>query len=162
VVLPAAVMSLGVIAVVLACIGGIIGPGHPSLPATALHVLAALTYVIVGGVAWLRRPANRTGMLMTIAGIGWCVGDLIYTPLPQLQAVGYLLNIAWFGVLGHLVVAFPSGRLETRVDRAVVTLAYVVAVFGNVFPEILFATPGSTDVFALHHDALQHDVAETA
>jgi signal transduction histidine kinase len=159
---PAAGTGLGVTAVVLTCIAGVVGPGHPSLPATALHVVAALTYVIVGGIAWLRRPANRTGMLMTIAGIGWCVGDLIYVPSPQLQAVGYLLNIAWFGVLGHLVVAFPSGRLDTGLDKTVVALAYIVAVCGNMFPEILFAAPGTTDVFALHHDAVQHDVVQTA
>jgi signal transduction histidine kinase len=155
------VMAFGVMAVVLAGIGGIVGPGHPTWPATVLHACAALTYVIVGGIAWMRRPANRTGMLMAAGGIGWCVGDLIYTPSPHLQAIGYLFNIAWFGLLGHLVVAFPSGRLETRLDRVVVTLAYVVAVCGNVFPEILFAAPASTDVFVLHRDALQHDVAQT-
>ncbi len=157
---PFAAMTAGVAVVVLALIGGIVGRDHPSAAATLLHALGALTYVIVGGIAWLRRPANRTGMLMTAAGIGWCVGDLVYTPSPQLDAVGLLLNIAWFGLLGHLVVAFPSGRLETRLDRAIVGLAYAVALCGNVFPEILFATPSSIDVFALHHDAVQHDVAE--
>ena len=160
VVVPATVMGAGVIVVVLACIGGITGLGHPSLPATVLHALAALTYVIVGCIAWVRRPANRTGVLMALAGIAWCIGDLIYTPSPQLQAVGYLFNIAWFGILGHLVVAFPSGRLETRLDRVVVTLGYLFALSLNAFPELLFAAPGSPDVFALHHDLVQHNIAQ--
>jgi signal transduction histidine kinase len=159
-VVPAAVMGAGVIVVLLACIGGITGPGHPSLAATLLHVLAALTYVVVGCVAWMRRPANRTGMLMAIAGIVWCIGDLIYTPSPQLQALGYLFNIAWFGIVGHLVVAFPSGRLETRLERVVVTLGYVFALTLNAFPELLFASPGSLDVFALHHDLVQHNIVQ--
>ena len=155
-------MPLGVLAATLAFVGGISGHAHPSLLVTVVHVLGGLTYVIVGSVAWARRPNNRTGALMTAAGLTWFVGDLMYIPSPLAAAIGSLFNIAWFGFVGHLVMAFPSGRLETRADRVVVTLAYTWALVGNAVPEVMFAAPSSTDVFALHRDLQQYNAAQAA
>jgi len=154
-------MPLGVLAATLAFVGGISGHAHPSLVVTVVHVLGGLTYVIVGSVAWARRPNNRTGALMTAAGLTWFVGDLVYIPSP-LAAIGDLLNIAWFGFVAHLVMAFPSGRLETRADRVVVTLAYIWALMGNAVPEVMFAAPSSTNVFALHRDLQEYNAAQAA
>lgn len=158
--LPVAMMALGTLAAAAAAFAGAAAPGHPSALVTTVHVFGGLTYVLVGGAAWLRRPNNRTGVLMTAAGLAWFVGDLAFAPWPVAAAIGQLFNIAWFGLIGHLVLAFPSGRLDTAADRVLVVVAYLWTLVGNALPEVFFARPSSSDVFALNRDVGQHDVAQ--
>ena len=115
----------------------------------------------VGAAAWWRRPRNRTGVLMVAVGIAWFAQDLTHTTIPLAFALGDLLWVAYFGFLGHLVLAFPSGRLETPVDRVVVSLGYLWAVGGNLLTQVLVASPAnSADIFAIHQSAAQYAVAD--
>ena len=74
------------------------------------------TFLGCGLVAWSRRPQSRTGLLLAATGLAWFAGSLA-EPLIFLHR----------GPLIHCVLAYPSGRLHSRLSRAVVAAAYVAA-----------------------------------
>ncbi len=91
----------------------------PSLgPAlSAADLAAGCTLIACGAVAWDRRPESRAGALMTLAGTTWFLGNVA-------SALLYLHR----GPLVHLYLSYPTGRLSSRLTRAVVAIAYVDAV----------------------------------
>ncbi|MBE1485790.1 sensor histidine kinase [Plantactinospora soyae] len=89
-----------------------------------------LSFVASGLVGWRTRPRNRMGPLLLTVGVLWWLAK---SPLPITPPDG--LDVvragAWAAVLGHLVVAYPTGRLGASAPRLVVGLAYLsVAVVG--------------------------------
>jgi signal transduction histidine kinase len=108
----------------------------------------ALNWVIGGGfigaglVAWYRRPDNRVGTLMVAAGFAYCISTAALTEPPLLFTVGHLLSNLFVAVAIHIVLAFPSGRLESRLDRFLVADSYFVTTIGTL-PLILFLDPGT-------------------
>ena len=78
---------------------------------------------IAGLIAWVKRPENRTGALMTALGFLFLAPHLSWdAPLPF--TLGVLIETGHRRRDTPVVVAFPSGRLSTRVERAVVAAAY--------------------------------------
>src|SRR5262249_42314757 len=81
---------------------------------------------------------------------------------PLLYTIGLFLGATFFAVLGHVLLAFPGGRLEGRVSRLLVTAGdldtIVVVGIGNLFYD---GAPGGTrnlalvDANATLSDALQ-------
>lgn len=92
----------------------------------ALEIAPAWAFGIAGLVAWHRRPQNRIGPLMVLIGIAILVWGLRSLPVPALVTLGMWLSLGT-GVrgvlLGVLVLAYPSGRITSRLDRAWVILA---------------------------------------
>jgi signal transduction histidine kinase len=89
--------------------------------------LVGLSFTAAGVVAWLRRPANRTGRLMTAVGISWYIGDLQITAHPLLFALGFCLFYLSPVIFAHMVLALPTGRLTARSERLVVAAMYASA-----------------------------------
>jgi signal transduction histidine kinase len=83
---------------------------------TAADFIVGCLLIGCGVLAWDRRPENRVGALMTLAGFTWFAGNLG-------SATVYLHR----GPLVHLVLSYPTGRLRGRAARIVVALAYVDA-----------------------------------
>lgn len=97
---------------------------RPSNLALALVTAIGLAFSVGGLVTWAKRPESRIGPLMMAYGltryawtIGWIDSSLPYT-------AGYLLQGIYQPILGHLIVAFPSGRLRSRVDHLLVWIIY--------------------------------------
>jgi signal transduction histidine kinase len=86
--------------------------------------LAGLSFTLSGVALWRRRPANPTGRLMTAVGLTWYIGDLQLSSRPMLFAVGFCFYYLTYGVMGHLVLALPDGRLHHAYERWVVFLLY--------------------------------------
>ena len=74
------------------------------------------TFLGCGLFAWSRRPDSRTGLLLSATGVAWFAGTLA-APLVYLHR----------GPLIHCVLAFPSGRLRSRLGLAAVAAGYVSA-----------------------------------
>jgi signal transduction histidine kinase len=72
--------------------------------------------IACGVIAWERRPESRVGALMSLAGFTWFLGTALAPAL-------FLHR----GPLVHLDLSYPSGRLPTRLARAVVVVAYIDA-----------------------------------
>src|SRR4051794_4367577 len=98
------------------------------------------SFVGTGLYAWRRRPENRTGALMVRLGLAWFLFALDAADAAALYTVALVAGGTWGGVFLHLGLSFPSGRLETRLDRTLTTAGYVV--FPLAFaPALLFSAP---------------------
>ena len=86
-------------------------------------LLVAFAWLGGGLAAWGRRRTRGSAVLMLWVGAAWLLGD----------AFQALVLLHW-GALAHLLIAYPSGRLGSRLARAAVFVAYVASVLGAVLP----------------------------
>ena len=77
-----------------------------------------------GIYAWWRRPENRVGPLMTLVGFTWFLGALLSAETAWAYTLGLLLSSLWVGALIHMLVAFPSGRVEPGLERRLVAVGW--------------------------------------
>ncbi len=90
-----------------------------------LHLAIGLTYLYGGLVIWDHEPSNGTGRLMTLVGLTWFIGTLIGSSVALVDELALALEDTSAIILLALVLSYPSGRLETRVDRAAVAILAV-------------------------------------
>ena len=131
-----AAVVLGLVAVG-ATIAGAIAVGHGdvrnSTRALAVTtVIAGCAFVAAGLVAWLQRPANRTGLLMIATGFALLASSLAQASQALPFTIGLIVAALPAALLGHLVLAFPEGHLHSRAERVVVAVAYVDATVAQV------------------------------
>ena len=82
-----------------------------------LGLLVGWSFIGTGLFAWWRRPGNRTGALMVAAGFAWFATGVSASDDDLLFTIGIALDALFPAILGHLLMAFPSGRLQTRAER---------------------------------------------
>jgi signal transduction histidine kinase len=87
-----------------------------------------VSYVLCGLVAWSRRPASRFGPLMIAAGFASFLTDLSWTTSDVPFTIGQALDLLPPVLFLHVFLAYPSGRLQGRLERALVAAAYVTAI----------------------------------
>ena len=131
-------ISVGALGTLIAALATGIALGNGWTPEQALlHLAIGLAYVYGGLAIWSHDPANRTGPLMTSVGLTWFIPNLVGSGLPILNELALALQDTWSVVLVALVLAYPGGRLETRVDR----VAVAVLAIGATALTILYAVP---------------------
>lgn len=84
-------------------------------------------FIGCGLIAASRQPKSRTGLLMAATGFAWFLGNFASIeaqPLAWLAANGIYFHR---GLLLHLVLAYPSGRLSSRSARLAAGVGYAVA-----------------------------------
>jgi signal transduction histidine kinase len=108
----------------------------------ALDLWIGFGFIGTGAFAWLRRPNNRVGALMMATGFAWYLQVASLTDSSLLFTVGQAASNFFVATAIHLLLAFPSGRLEHPVDRAVVGVAYLTTTIGAVIP-LLFLDPAA-------------------
>jgi signal transduction histidine kinase len=84
------------------------------------HANLILGPVIVGLYWWRRRPASRLGPLLVIFGFITAPGMLQGATSSYLYSVGVFTDAPVFSMTLYLLLAFPTGRLRGRTDRAIV------------------------------------------
>src|SRR5690349_17443934 len=89
-----------------------------------LDLAVGWTYLATGIIASVRRPDNRTGLLMTAFGFAWFVGNFGTSGRPVLVSVGTAFDGLNGAILAHLVLAYPSGRLQRVSERVVIGALY--------------------------------------
>ena len=113
----------------------ILREGHDSTRVweATLSLLVGWSFVGAGLVAWWRWPDNRTGPLMTLVGFLWRIGQFEFVFEPEwLHTLGEWVRPLHIAVFAHLLLAFPAGRLESNVARALVIAIYMdVGVLNN-------------------------------
>ena len=96
---------------------------------TVLQVLVGWSFAACGIFLWARRPANRLGPLMTIVGFLWLLGrTMSLVPHPVVYIAGLWLTDLWAAGFAFFLLSFPTGRLASRVDRAIVGVFLFVTV----------------------------------
>ena len=118
-------------------------PGSSQLPDlgwifAVVLVAMGVAFFALGAVVWLRRPDNRTGLLMLIEGLVILVTGLQISSNPWLFIIGSLTDALVISAFIHMLLAFPTGRLESRSSRIVVWVAYGAAILQ--IPVILFGS----------------------
>ena len=109
------------------------GPGQPRvwLP----DLLAGMTILGAGMVAWARRPASRVGPLLALTAMCWFAGNLAKPLLTAAwptalvaPALAEALLASHRAPFAHALMGFPTGRLATPVERVGVWVAYASVV----------------------------------
>jgi signal transduction histidine kinase len=92
-----------------------------------------VSYVLGGLLAWSHRPASRFGPLMIAAGfvnflvtLSWTTSDVTFT-------VGQALDLLPPVLFLHVFLAYPTGRLQGRLERALIAVAYAAAIGLQLF-----------------------------
>jgi signal transduction histidine kinase len=78
----------------------------------------------VGLFVWARRTDNRVGPLMVAVAFSWVVSDLAFANSELLFSLGAMLGQVFIAVTVHLLLVFPTGRFESRLDRLTAAGAY--------------------------------------
>jgi signal transduction histidine kinase len=99
---------------------------EPGLQA-ALTDWITLPYIVAGLIAWERRPDSRFGPLMIAAGFAMFLSSLGWGNAPLLHTIGQAFDLLPAVLFLHVFLAFPDGRLEHPVERALVRAGYVTA-----------------------------------
>jgi class 3 adenylate cyclase len=96
-----------------------------SFASIASDQLIGLAYVGAGTIAWARRPGNRIGPVILLAGLTWYIGSFQASDIAAVTAAsfafGWLVNM----VVAYLLLAYPEGRLFSRAARVVFALIVV-------------------------------------
>ncbi|HWV86386.1 MAG TPA: sensor histidine kinase [Capillimicrobium sp.] len=102
----------------------------------ASNILATLligwSFLGVGLYAWRSRPSNRIGRLMVSVAFAWMLGMMQCADLALPFTIGLLTSAITYAIVLHLLLAYPTGRVQSGAARAVVAVAYVVVVAGSV------------------------------
>jgi signal transduction histidine kinase len=119
----------------------VLGSDREPSPAAASAVLALVVgwaYVGSGLIARRQRPENRLGTVMVFIGFAWFATFLADADASLVFTLGTALESIYLLGFVYLVLSFPTGRLRSRLDRAL-TAAAVVLVTVVEMAWLLFA-----------------------
>src|SRR4051812_32696015 len=119
--LALAALALGVVVLVVVT-GGEHNIHRGAYAALALAIGWGFTGT--GLYVWRRRPGNRVGPLMVAVGFSGMLKALAFSGSSAVFTIGTLGEVLIYAVLIHLLLSFPSGRLEGRLDRVLVAASY--------------------------------------
>ena len=135
-----ALVLLGVVGVMWALGGEWINIRHGIQENHFLDAMVGLSYMAAGIVALDRRPGNAIGKLMIAYAAMWFLANWGNLAVPVLPVLGLIANDTSTVFLGHIALAYPSGRVHARFDRSVLATIYV-AMFGTALVILLTFAP---------------------
>ncbi len=101
-------------------------------PARAMaSVAAGWAFLFAGLAAWSRRSRNALGPLMIATGFALLARQFRYSHDPLAFTVFLALGEVCYALIAHVALAYPSGRVTDRLERAFLAVAYATAL---VFP----------------------------
>jgi len=125
------VRALLLIAAGVLGLGMLVGTAQhgPLALGTVLEVLVGWSFAACGIFLWSRRRTNRLGPLMTTVGFLWLLGrTMTLVPNPVVYTVGLWLTDLWAAAFALFLLSFPTDRLTSRADRAIVGIFLFVTV----------------------------------
>jgi signal transduction histidine kinase/PAS domain-containing protein len=103
-----------------------------------LVVLTGWSFIAAGLIARVRRPGNRIGLLLIAVGFSvFLTGGLMSSNDSAPWTLGVALGAVPAGFLVHLLLAYPSGLLQSRWERFLVVTGYVLSALVNL-PSLFF------------------------
>jgi signal transduction histidine kinase len=116
---------------------------HAGAPFTTFilpDAVGGLIFLLVGAVAWFRRPENFTGPVLVATSVLWFIGSNSGSPIGAVASISYSFIGYRDLTLAFLALAFPAGRLNSRADRVVLGLMAATMV-GRSLARLLLAEP---------------------
>ena len=85
--------------------------------------------VFVSLLVWEAQPSNRIGPLLVAYSTWFLIGPVRFLPDTAWISFSWIAQSVVAAVFAHLVLAYPSGRLTSRLDTGfvVITYAYTLA-----------------------------------
>jgi signal transduction histidine kinase len=114
--------------------------GKPALGGSAARG-AGWSLVAAGLLFWIRHRRNRFGPLLTAAGFAWFLPEWSNPGVDTALgfAVGSLCFVACAPLIAHAALAYPAGRLRSRLDVVALSGAYAGAlVLLGLLPATVF------------------------
>src|SRR4051812_47117382 len=96
-------------------------------PFVVLALTLGWSFIGTGLYALWRRPDQTIGFLMTVVGFLWFVGAFPESNSALVYTAGLALGGLWAAPFVHLLVAFPTGRVEPGFERRLVRFGYGLA-----------------------------------
>jgi signal transduction histidine kinase len=87
--------------------------------------IVGLAFISTGVFAWWRRPLNRFGLLMTSVGFAYFLAGVTESNNSTVFTIASYVAPLYLVLVIQMVLAFPTGRLETLGQRAVVIAGYL-------------------------------------
>jgi signal transduction histidine kinase len=105
----------------------------------ALALAIGWGFTGTGLYVWTRRSPSNLGPLMCAVGFAGLWKALTFSNDGAVFTIGSLGAVLIYALLVHLLLSFPSGRLEGRLERGLVAIAYfnttVLQLAGLVFTD---------------------------
>jgi PAS domain S-box-containing protein len=106
---------------------------------------AGTAFVVSGLLAINRRPNNRVGLYLLATGYLWFLAALGDSNVDWIATTGYVLGGLVWVPFTALVLAYPSGRLETRLERVLPIVTGVALTTTAVIATIVDSKPAEAD-----------------
>ena len=90
-----------------------------------LEYLAGLALLAAGVIAASRRSGVRIGRLMLVGSIVYFIPYVGILRTDLAFTISNLMFTWWLAVGAHIALAYPDGRLRSRLDRSIVLAGYV-------------------------------------
>jgi signal transduction histidine kinase len=122
---PGAWLVAGAVAAVAFKVGVTVA-SNPAPPVAWVITSSAVgaSFLAAGLAAWRRWPANRLGLLFSVVGYAWWLPNVGYLPYALPFTIGNVVTSVYAASLAHLALAWPTGRLRSRLECWVVVAVY--------------------------------------
>ena len=94
------------------------------IPSAPLAVLVGWSFIGSGLLSWRAQPDNRLGPVMVLTGFAWFASVLEEANGAVLFTIGQAFQVLYLAGFLYVVLSFPSGRLQTALDRVLVVAAF--------------------------------------
>ncbi|HEY6149332.1 MAG TPA: histidine kinase [Gaiellaceae bacterium] len=152
--LVSTVVGCGAIAFGIVIYGVQIDDLHSRESHALAQVAVGWAFVVSGLVAWLRRPRNRLGALLVAAGFAYLARQLRYSHDAWLFTVFFALGELPYALIPHSVLAYPTGRVVDKAERALVKVGYACLL---VVPFVILLFYDGTRRLLFYNSARPHD-----
>ena len=114
-------------------------------------------------IALWRRPQNRTGVLLVLVAYLWFLGALAESNNDWVFTLGVIVNSFTLGAFVQLLLAYPTGRLQSRRDLWLVIDTYVLVLVASIGQLLVDQDPDSncpdcTSTIAVANSETAHDL----
>jgi PAS domain S-box-containing protein len=109
----------------------------------SLALTVGLSFLVSGVIALWRRPDNRTGTLLVLVAYFWFLGALAESNNDWIFTLGVLVSSLALPAFVHLLLAYPTGRLGSRLDRVLVVGTYALVSLGGLAQLLVDEHPDS-------------------
>ena len=123
-------LALGVALLALTPDADRLPPGGRLVP--VLTVAVGWSFAALGGFAAWRRPDNATGVLLAAFGLAVLLSGMVIADARLPYLLSGLADALALALFVHLLLSFPSGRLQDTASRWVVGASYASAAVPQV------------------------------
>src|SRR5206468_7647385 len=74
-----------------------------------VEVAIGWSFVGAGMIGWSRRPGNRTGVLLVLAGFAWFARQIDWLDTAAASHVSHVALNLFLAIVAHLLIVFPAG-----------------------------------------------------